>query len=74
VTASATDRQTPRGERETTMTRKLMALERLTTARRAGIEYRPQAIDSWLELATGGEVRRYWRPWMGAMPGWAVRS
>jgi hypothetical protein len=51
-----------------------MALERLTTARRAGIEYRPQAIDSWLELATGGEVRRYWRPWMGAMPGWAVRS
>lgn len=32
-----------------------------------------QAIDAWLALATPGEVRRYWKRWMGRLPGWAEK-
>ena len=34
-------------------------------------EYRRQAYDEWLGVATPGEVRRHGRRWMGAFPPWA---
>ena len=30
-----------------------------------------QVYDDWMFYATRGEVRRHWRKWMGAFPGWA---
>jgi hypothetical protein len=56
-----------------TTTRKARATEALSYLRDCRPEYRHQAIDQWLALATGAEVRRNWRRWMGAMPPWAVR-
>lgn len=53
------------------MHRHQMATKRLAQVKSASPEKRAQAIDSWLELATRGEVRRNWRAWMGPLPGWA---
>ena len=44
------------------------ALDRLNVS---APEYRAQAYDEWLGVATPGEVRRHWRQWMGAFPQWA---
>ena len=44
------------------------ALDRLNVS---APEYRAQAYDDWLALATPGEVRKYHRDWMGAFPQWA---
>ncbi len=30
-----------------------------------------QAYEGWLQNATRGEIRKHWRKWMGAFPGWA---
>lgn len=46
---------------------------RLDEALRAPPERREQAIDSWLDLATGAEVRRAWRWSWGKLPPWAVK-
>ena len=59
------------------MSRREVAMRRLAYLRAAWPEhpeYVAQRKDDWLEIATGGEVRRFWRPWMGRMPAWAVRS
>jgi len=34
-------------------------------------EFRAQIYDDWLGLATPGEVRKYWKAWMGPFPQWA---
>ena len=49
----------------------MVARERLAAVRAVDAARRAAAIDSWLELATPGEVRRAWRAWMGALPLWA---
>lgn len=36
-------------------------------------EFIEQRFYSWLELATPGEVRRYYRNWMGSFPSWATK-
>ncbi len=48
------------------------AMERLRRYRAAAPAHRASERDAWLELATGAEVRRYWRSWMGRIPGWAA--
>jgi hypothetical protein len=48
--------------------------ERLAAMRAAPPERIPQLYDSWLQLATPGEVRRFWRRWMGPCPGWVTRK
>lgn len=60
----------------TPTTRAARAAERLAYLRSCAPEHRAQAYDSWLELATAAEVRRYWRPWMSrsrTMPAWAAK-
>lgn len=47
------------------------ATDRLATLKSAPPEMRAQCYDSWLQVATASQVRRHWRRWMGAFPGWA---
>lgn len=53
------------------LTRAQRAMKLLRCLRACAPEYRAQACDDWLSLATAGEVRRHWKPWMGAFPPWA---
>jgi hypothetical protein len=53
------------------MTRADRAKAALIRLKEYGPEYRAQAYDDWLGVATPGEVRRHWRQWMGAFPQWA---
>ena len=48
--------------------RALKALDRLNVS---APEYRAQAYEEWLGVATPGEVRRHHRSWMGKFPQWA---
>lgn len=57
---------------ENATNRRTRAANRLAALRAAAPEHRWQAYDSWLEVATGAEVRRAWRSWMGPFPGWAL--
>ena len=43
----------------------------LTRLKACQPEQRRQAYDEWLGLATGGEVRRHHKDWMGPFPQWA---
>ena len=54
-----------------TESRAALAYERLYLLRDCPPEHFAQRLDSWLQLATGGEVRRAWRKTWGAMPMWA---
>jgi len=47
------------------------ATDRLNALKAAQPEMRAQCYDSWLQVATGAQVRRHWRRWMGAFPVWA---
>ena len=49
------------------------AMELLQRLRYCGVQYRRQAYDDWLSLATPGEVRKYHKDWMGKFPQWAER-
>lgn len=49
------------------------AKELLKRLHECGPEYRAQAYDDWLSLATAGEVRKHHKDWMGAFPAWAER-
>lgn len=49
--------------------RAMRALQRL---RYCGVQYRRQAYDEWLGVATPGEVRKYHQGWMGKFPQWAM--
>lgn len=53
------------------MSRKDVAASRLALLREAAPEHRHQRYGDWLQVATAGEVRRHWRPWMGRFPTWA---
>jgi hypothetical protein len=53
--------------------RKQTATERLNALKKAAPEMRAQTCDSWLEVATGGEVRKHWKKWMGSFPKWAAK-
>ena len=53
------------------LTRADRAKAALTRLRDCAPEYRAQAYDEWLGVATAGEVRRHWRQWMGKFPSWA---
>ena len=46
----------------------------LAALRQASPETRAQAYDNWLYYAAPGEIRRNWRKWMGAFPGWATKG
>jgi len=46
-------------------------ITRLAILRNAAPEQIASAYDSWLQVATGAQVRRHWRRWMGAFPAWA---
>ena len=52
--------------------RSLRARLALAALMEAPPERHLQARENWLFVATPGEVRRGWRAWMGAMPGWAA--
>ncbi|MFH1572231.1 MAG: hypothetical protein ABIL09_29845, partial [Gemmatimonadota bacterium] len=54
------------------MTRKQTETDRRHALNAAPPERRAQTLDDWLQVATAAEVRRYWRAWMGMMPGWAA--
>ena len=53
------------------LTRADRAKAALTRMHQSSPEYHAQAYDEWLGVATPGEVRRHWKPWMGAFPQWA---
>ena len=55
------------------MSRRERARARLERVRAAAPEHRGQALGAWLEVATGAEVRRAWRAWVGPMPGWVAQ-
>lgn len=52
------------------MSRKQRAAAALRRLQQCQPEYRAQLFDDWIEVATGGEVRRHWRAWMGPFPAW----
>ena len=53
------------------LTRADRAKAALIRLKEYGPEYRRQAYDDWLGVATPGEVRMHHRDWMGAFPQWA---
>ncbi|HAM57245.1 MAG TPA: hypothetical protein DCQ64_18295 [Candidatus Rokubacteria bacterium] len=55
-----------------TESRAALAYERLYLLRDCPPEHFASRMDSWLQVATGGEVRRGWRRTWGEMPGWAL--
>lgn len=58
---------------KTTANRANVSKLRLEVLRIAEPCKRRQALDSWLEVATPGEVRKHWHGWMGAFPAWAKK-
>ena len=52
-------------------TRAKTAARLLSDLKAARPEMRYGLYGDWLGIATPGEVRRYWRSWMGRWPGWA---
>ena len=55
------------------LTRAQRAMKALQWLRECGVQYRREAYNEWLGLATPGEVRKYHKDWMGKFPQWAER-
>jgi hypothetical protein len=53
--------------------RKEKASTMLAYLKKTTQQERNQRIESWLSVATPGEVRKHWRKSWGIMPGWATQ-